>query len=1224
MSGVFLTLMRMSAAGALVILAVLPARLMLRRFPRKYVCLLWLVALFRLLCPVTLRAPTSVVPEAVESGALVSAWTESYAEETRVIQRGEPGYKDALAAGWTPVSGYPPAGLTGKAEAPSDPVETGETPSEPVGSGTTAHNYVVTAADGLSEPKRAGEVWLPVLSWAWLGGAAALLLWSVFNYLRLRFRLREAVKLDKGIYQAEGLTTPFVLGVLRPRICLPWDMAAEDRAWVLRHEQAHLKRLDPLWKLLGWLALCLHWFNPLCWLAFFLAVRDMEGACDEAVIRSLDGEERAAYSGLLLRLSAGKPLFAATPLGFGEGNVKQRIKSVLRWRKPKAWMAVLAGVLIAAVVLLFALGPGKGRKDFPDIKDTPDTWPQMSFFKQEWTEVCAGQRGVWPVEDVGGLKKELTKLLAEGEWHIGGIDATGADMDAGGKIVIDWNQYMPGKIRWVSMGEQWELYVGRSFLGLARDGAYCWLGNAVAGSDSPDRDYMGDTERMEALLALTEWGRPPFTLTPGEDLTLCGIPWGAAMEEAGKMLPTASEGERCLIVNDASLCGYRTDAVFDFGEDEGGTFLLGVSLTFREESESFSQDRFDRSVLCEELSKVWGERQIFLPDPDDSRTHIDDFGHPERLWYWYTEDFSDEYRWLSGVIAWFERTGDPRVLYLDASGRNMAAGRRFELPKNDVTKTEAGYLLEWAGKQLTAEWTKKAVGGTMKTDKYDYLEITVRSEEDFRLMSERLAAVPWYHVILEETEAAPEPEPTPSLPPEPAPGYALTEGWEELSAAELGEWIAATHTYIEDEDGNWVYNTMSCCFTSRYTDPTELDLYEFLRYYDFTENASEEEYRALSAAGLMGVLNPWWHAEDFPVPLHRVPAARVEADLQRYFGIGLSDLKTDWRLCCDYLPEYDCFYLMTSDWGPGTFQPNWGEKQGDRLRLWRGYTSLSLRWAGDRWVIESFLTEGTEANTGTNALRSRTVTVSDGRTLRREVDYVFIPSDAEYRAEPRGEKAGVFKAGTRLFLCSEYLYNDGELWLQVSEETYNAPAEQGWVRTSDVEIWTGSAEQQTALRSPVWLPANITYYPANFDGGTTDSPEGCLKPENARTHGYDLTGSILALEGDYALVSLGQLEVWALRDSLIVGIPLQHTEEPELKYLYYGRVGAEMENLGHPLAEWGAELVWHRGKAEGEEHYTAYYPTTDGSGTVAAVFTSRMLFQPQQIVLIPPGAEEWP
>ena len=218
MGGFLPVLLRMSLTGALTILAVLLGRLCLRRVPRKYVCLLWLAVLFRLLCPATLRAPTSVVPEKVESGELVAAWTESYAEETRVIQRGERGYTEAVHAGRIPVWVDAPASLPG-----------GELPPDYDQSSLTAKSYVVTAADGLSEPKRAGEVWLPVLSWLGLTGAAALLGWSIFKYLRLRFRLREAVKLEKGVYEAEGLDSPFVLGVLRPHVYLPWGMEAEER-----------------------------------------------------------------------------------------------------------------------------------------------------------------------------------------------------------------------------------------------------------------------------------------------------------------------------------------------------------------------------------------------------------------------------------------------------------------------------------------------------------------------------------------------------------------------------------------------------------------------------------------------------------------------------------------------------------------------------------------------------------------------------------------------------------------------------------------------------------------------------------------------------------------------------------------------------------------------------------------------------------------------------------
>ncbi len=1216
MEGFLPVLLRMSLTGALTVLAVLLGRLCLRRAPRKYVCLLWLAVLFRLLCPVTLRAPTSVVPEKLESGALVSAWTESYAEETKVIQRGEQGYKAALDAGRTPVYDYLPAEASGIEEAAPDPVEREDTPSasdEP----ERRHSYVVTASDGLSEPKRTGEVWLPVLSWVWLAGAAALLLWSVFKYLRLRFHLREAVMLEKGVYEAEGLESPFVLGVLRPRVYLPWGMETEERGWVLRHERAHIRRLDPLWKLLGWLALCLHWFNPLCWLAFSLAMQDMEGACDEAVVRTLGGEERAAYSRLLLALSGGRPLFAATPLGFGEGNVKQRIKSVLRWRKPKWWMALLAILLLAAVVLLFAFGPGNGRKDFPDIvKDPPDTWPQMSFFKQEWTDVAAGQRGVWPVEDVKGFKKELAKLLKEGEWQLSGVCGTPE---------VDWGAILPGVFRWVSGGKQWQLYVGPHSLALTRDGDYGWYGAAVKETDSPDRLFDVDQERMAAILALTEWGQPELTLEPEADLCFAGLPWGCTLEEAQAALPGAARDGLTLTVTDAAVSGFRADVILRFEEDEGGTFLNTAALTFTEEPEKLTLKRFDRAVLCEELSRVWGERHNMLPQPRDSTvTAIDDWGNPERLWYWYTEDFSDELEWLGGVVAWFERTGDPRTLYIDATGRNLAAGRQLMLAKNGVTMNVARSFLNRLGGMTTGEWTKKALGGTISSGKYDALEIRVSNEEDFRLMSEHLAVIPWYHVILDEALPEPERENMPPLPPNP-----VEEGWTELTKEEVEAAREALMPVRYGEDGSMWVNPVDPCFTSLYQDPRELNFSAFMRYFGIEDptvtEATEEDFRALRDYGYDFWGSPWRHVEDIETPLKRIPASTVEAALRMYFDIGLNDLKSDYRTRYYYLPQTDCFYSTTSDFGPGAFQPAWGEKKDDLVRLWFSGSCLTCRKLEDRWIILSFWNEYAA---GQQKHPDEETWPPKARTrygLTPEYQWVFVPEDIVY--EEDGTTLTV-PAGWRYRVEWVQITPEGELWLRCELDAKIDPALQlVMLRTEDVIPWTEELAPRTL--GPVTIPAGTTYYPKSFGNGDGENKTlaECLNEENASTHGYDMTGVIRALEDGYALVGFaGGMEIWVKHEELTVGRPESDEPSEYTRMLAAGRVKAI--ELGYPLETWGAELIWHRGKSEdgSSAYYAAYYPVSTGEGTVCVVFTGSYEtgYTPAEALFIPPGAEDWP
>jgi beta-lactamase regulating signal transducer with metallopeptidase domain len=1211
-----LTLARMSAAGALTILAVLLARLALRRFPRKYVCLLWLAVLFRLLCPVTLHSPTSVVPETVESGELVTAWTERYAEETRVIRRGEPGYTAALDAGRTPVYGYLPAEPTGKGETAPDPVEREDMPSgadEP----ERRHSYVVTAADGLSEPKRAGEVWLPVLSWVWLAGAAALLAWSILKYLRLRSRLREAVKLEDRVYEAEGLDSPFVLGVLRPRIYLPWGMEKEERAWVLLHERAHIRRLDPLWKLLGWLALCLHWFDPLCWLAFSLAMQDMEGACDEAVVRSLDGEERAAYSRLLLALSAGRPLFAATPLGFGEGNVKKRIKSVLRWRKPKRWMAALAVLLLAAVVLLFALGPGRGSRDFPDMEDTPDTWTQMRFYRQEWTDVAAGQRGVWPVEDVKGFKKALRSLLKEGEWQHGGVCGTPE---------VDWKAILPGKLRWVSGGSQWQLYAGPHSLALTRDGDYVWFGAAVKETDSPDRLYDVDQERMEAILALTEWGQPALTLEPEADLCFAALPWGCTIEDAQAALPGAARDGSTLTVTDAAVCGFRADASLRFEEDEGGTFLNTIALTFTEEPEAMDLERYDRSVLCGELSKVWGERYPLLPQPRDaaeaqSRDFSDvltgDGGNPERLWYWYTEDFSDEYQWMSGVTAWFERKGSPRVLTLDASGRNLASGRQFEVEKNALTVQEILNLHELLERQLPG-------GCKFSNSLSDGVTLSVMDRSDQARLRELLRCWPWvkvgYHLVFDDPAA-----------PSPQPHYPLEEGWTLLTEEEAEAARAALEPIRFLEDGSTWVNPADPCFTSFYQDPRELNFSAFMRYFGLGDPtvtpATEEDFRALRDYGYDFWGSPWRHVEDIETHLKRIPASTVEAALRLYFDIGLDDLKTDYRTRYYYLPQTDCFYSRTSDFGPGAFQPQWGERKDDLVRLWQSKTCLTCRKLEDRWIILSFWNENAA---GQQWPEDNVTWPPEARTrygVAPEYQWVFLPEDIVYELED-GTTLTV-PAGWRYRVEWVQVTPEGELWLRTELEERIDPALQlVMLRPEDVIPWTEELADRTLC--PVYIPAGITYYPRSFGDAYEEKKTlaESLSDENASTHEYDLTGIVTAMEDGYACVSFaGGMEVWVRHGDLAVGTPSEEGAVNEYsRMLAAGREKAQ--ELGYPLEIWGAELIRHRGREKTEEsaYYAAYYPTTTGEGTVCVVFRGdrETGFTPAEALLIPPGAEDWP
>lgn len=311
MTAIFERVLNMSLTGSIVIAVVLLARLLLRRAPKIYSYMLWAVVLFRLLCPISLSAGLSVLkPLPVTTSQGLS--TVTYRPVEPVI---------------------PASGELGQEAARPEPAETVKTE---------------TGAQAMS---LAAAVWLTV------GGALAGC--SLVQYIVLRRKLREAVPYRGEVYLSDSIATPFVIGVIAPKIYLPSDTPIAERRFIIAHERHHLHRGDPLWKLLGYLALCVHWFNPLVWLAFFLGGKDMEMSCDEAVLNRLGEDIRADYSQALLRLATHKRLIAGMPLAFGEGETKGRVRNMARWRRPKVWVSGICAVLCLVVLAVCALNPQK-------------------------------------------------------------------------------------------------------------------------------------------------------------------------------------------------------------------------------------------------------------------------------------------------------------------------------------------------------------------------------------------------------------------------------------------------------------------------------------------------------------------------------------------------------------------------------------------------------------------------------------------------------------------------------------------------------------------------------------------------------------------------------------------------------------------------------------------------------------------------------------------------
>ena len=307
-------------------------RLILRGAPKKYVCLLWLMAVVRLLVPLDISSTLSLQPTVPSPARLTHALPDNPSQ----------GFVST-----TPDSDFPPLSEADiwLAEQPavSFPAETsaqtGQIPTQSVESSAVAPMQRTP----LTATKIAGYIWAVA--------AAGFALYSFAAYVLLRLRLREAILLSRGIWESSRIPSPFILGYLRPRIYLPTQLSPGNRRYILAHEQAHLKQGDHWFKLLGYIALVVHWFNPLVWCAYLLLCRDMEMACDERVVKGMDLEERKHYSAALLACSARRPHLTAFPVAFGEVSVKQRILRVLKYSKPGLWISLAA---IAALIFVGA------------------------------------------------------------------------------------------------------------------------------------------------------------------------------------------------------------------------------------------------------------------------------------------------------------------------------------------------------------------------------------------------------------------------------------------------------------------------------------------------------------------------------------------------------------------------------------------------------------------------------------------------------------------------------------------------------------------------------------------------------------------------------------------------------------------------------------------------------------------------------------------------------
>ena len=323
MDSLFLTILNMSITGAFVIVAICLARLSLKRAPKMISYCLWAVAGFRLVFPFSIESMFSLIP--FNNTVIPSEFT------TQAV----PHINNSIPVIDSAVSSILPA-----ATASTSPLQTL----------TMIGAYV------------------------WLAVSVTMVTYGVVSYIRLKIRMRSATRIEENIYEIDTIKSPFVLGVFKPEIYIPSNLNKQEYDYIILHEQTHIRRRDHINKVAAYIILCVHWFNPLAWVAFLLMSIDMEMSCDECVLKSIGIDTKKKYSLTLLSQASNRNIIGISPLAFSEGGLKTRIRNVLNFKK------IPLGIVIIAIVLTIALSVGLTLNRVSTVPGSDNDTPEESIY----------------------------------------------------------------------------------------------------------------------------------------------------------------------------------------------------------------------------------------------------------------------------------------------------------------------------------------------------------------------------------------------------------------------------------------------------------------------------------------------------------------------------------------------------------------------------------------------------------------------------------------------------------------------------------------------------------------------------------------------------------------------------------------------------------------------------------------------------------------------------
>ena len=942
----------MSLTASVVILAVLAVRLLLRRAPKVFSYALWAVVLFRLLCPVSVTSAVSLL------GAL-GAPAQERSAVTSVVE-------------------YVPADIVRNMAPAVTPLPQEPFPAEP-------GENIVSTAPSVTQPAAAPASPLSgpvaVLTLTWLTGMALLLLYSVISLLRLRRRLVGAVRLEDNIYLADYIPSPFVMGLFRPKIYLPSTLTETERGYILRHEQYHLRRRDHVVKLLSFLALCVHWFNPLVWAAFILAGKDMEMSCDEAVVRELGEDIRADYSASLLSLATGRRIVAGMPLAFGEGDTGGRIRNLLNWKRPQPWIIAVCAVVCVGLIALCAANPkgsGTPTEDPPADRTETGQWPSVEAYVQQvmlsqtearyYTENADGTASGQP-HTAAVTDRKLEYLTKGGE--LAGLDPDGVleeweyfylvklDVDTA-SVALVGGQYYDDE-EYFSLDDRHVIVALRH-----DDGSYDIL---CDDSINDGGDFFGYHNTMEE--AIYDW----YVTDRKLDLPLYVEDW---IDQINYNNPNDKPGNYPV---------HRYDVDGGYLYIPGDTWVMSTpergvegarTYTWTSAYDTGSQIvvSYDDGSLEAQIADaesvgftaVDDTRRVWRLDQDGAHLRYYFYPAADENGYWTVATY-----WTDlGISNYVHIFIEPQVMYLMAESFTPTESLPAAGASTRTTMTST-YRAEVDGRaaDLTVSYTVEQKNGEPQLCSLD----SARARNVHGWEQVHLAATVEQHQSLfgsglyqylvpvsyeadrgngwETFQAVVEI----SLTGQYSPRHTLTQ--EELAA-----YNAVMDPAVRDESGDIVdfhIQPFSYFFSSYYENVRNLNFEEFIRYFPDSGQATEAEFEALKK------LDDWpfnrvARMEDMPVPIHRHTVSSINEVLTRWGGITTSALDTS-GVC--YLEEYDAYYTFTSDFNMFYFIAESGEQVGNYVYLRKSVENgniavltLRLTPGTDEWQIVSHWRSG--------------------------------------------------------------------------------------------------------------------------------------------------------------------------------------------------------------------------------------------------------------------------